>query len=472
MASADAVIVGSGPNGLAAAIVLAQAGLKVRVYEADAVPGGGVRSAELTLPGFLHDICSAVHPFALASPLFRTLPLADHGLEWVEPPAMVAHPFEDQPAAVCYRSLDATARGLGVDADGYRRLMRPLLENWARIEPAVLGPLRWPRHPIALARFGIDALQPAERLARRCFGGARARALFGGIAAHGMLPLDRLLTAGIAIVLGALAHLVGWVIPRGGAQRLADALVAHLRSLGGDVVTGARVTTIDELGFAKAILCDLSPRPFLAIAGHRLPAAYRRKLERYRYGMGVFKVDWALDAAIPWRDAACLRASTVHVGGTLPELLQSEADAWAGRITEKPFVLLAQPTLADPTRAPAGRHVAWAYCHVPHGSTADMLPSIERQIERFAPGFRERVLDRHVMAPADLERHNANLVGGDIASGVMDLRQAFIRPTWRQYSTPLPGVYLCSAATPPGVGVHGMCGYFAAKRALKKTFGM
>lgn len=471
MATADAVIVGSGPNGLAAAIVLAQAGLKVHVYEADAIPGGGVRSAELTLPGFVHDLCSAIHPFALASPLFRTLPLAAHGLEWVEPPAMFAHPFDDQPAALSYRSLEGTALALGADADAYRRLMNPIVENWARLESAVLGPLRWPQHPLALARFGLEAFQPIERLARRRFAGVQARGLLAGIAAHGMLPLDHMLSAGIAIVLGALAHVVGWVMPRGGAQRLADALTAHLRSLGGDIVTGTRVTTIDELDFAKAILCDLSPRPFLTIAGHRLPPGYKRSLERYRYGMGAFKVDWALDAPIPWRDPACLRAATVHVGGTLAELARSETDAWEGRISERPFVLLAQPTLADPTRAPAGKHVVWAYCHVPHGSTVDMLPAIERQIERFAPGFRERVLARHVTTPADLERRNANLVGGDIASGVMDLRQAFARPTWREYSTPLRGVYLCSAATPPGVGVHGMCGYFAARRALGEVFG-
>jgi phytoene dehydrogenase-like protein len=472
VANADAVVVGSGPNGLAAAIVLAQAGLKVRVYEADTVPGGGVRSAELTLPGFVHDVCSAVHPFALASPLFRTLPLVDHGLEWIEPPAMFAHPFDDGPAALSCRSLETTALGLGSDADAYRRLLNPIVENWPLLESAVLGPLRWPRHPFALARFGFDAFQPVASLARRRFAGAPARALVAGIAAHGMLPLDRMLTAGIALVLGALAHLVGWVIPRGGAQHLADALVAHLRTLGGDVVTNTRVTSIDELASTKAILCDLSPRPFLAIAGHRLPPAYRRTLEQYRYGMGAFKVDWALDAPIPWRDETCLRATTVHVGGTLPELARSEIDAWEGRLTERPFVLLAQPTLADPTRAPAGKHVAWAYCHVPHGSTADMLPRIEGQIERFAPGFRDRVLARHVMTPADLERRNANLVGGDIASGVMDLGQAFTRPTWREYSTPLRGVYFCSAATPPGVGVHGMCGYFAAQRALREVFGV
>jgi len=332
----------------------------------------------------------------------------------------------------------------------------------------VLGPLRWPRHPVAMARFGLQSLRSAQAVARR-FQGHRARALFAGIAAHGMLPLDMMPTAGFALVLGAMAHLVGWVLPRGGAQRLADALASHLRALGGEIVTSSPIGSIDDLPPARAIVCDLSPRPLLRIAGHRLPTKYRRKLERYRYGMGVYKVDWALDGPIPWRAPSCARAATVHLGGTLEEIAVSERDAWTGTATACPFVLLVQPTLFDPSRAPAGRHTVWAYCHVPHGATIAMLDRIERQIERFAPGFRDRVLARSVRAPADIERHNANLVGGDIGAGVSTLGQFFARPTWRRYSTPLRGLYICSASTPPGVGVHGMCGYFAAERALAEV---
>ena len=465
----DAVVVGSGPNGLAAAIVIAQTGRKVVVFEAADTIGGGCRSAELTLPGFTHDICSAVHPLGANSPLFRTLPLAAHGLEWIEPEAMVAHPFDDGSAAVAYRSVERTAEGLGGDGDAYRRLFTPLVRSWPSIETDVLGPQGWPRHPGAMARFGWRALQSAEALARRTFEHAHARALFGGIAAHGMMPLDARPTASFGLVLGLMAHVAGWVLPRGGAQRLANALASHLRSLGGEIVTGAAVTSVDELPPAKAVLCDLSPRPLLRIAGHRFPPRYRRALERYRYGMGVYKVDWALDGPIPWRNATCARAPTVHLGGTLEEIASSERDGWSGRHAERPFVLLVQPSLFDPSRAPGGRHTAWTYCHVPPGSELDMLPRIERQIERFAPGFRDRVLARAVMTPADIERHNPNLFRGDIGAGVTDLRQVFARPTWRTYSTPVRGLYICSASTPPGVGVHGMCGYHAARRALKQV---
>jgi len=466
VAQPDALVIGSGPNGLAAAIALAQAGWKVTVFEAQPTIGGGSRSAELTLPGFVHDVCSAVHATAAASPFFRTLPLSEYGVEWIEPPAMVAHPFDDGTAAVIERSIDRTAAAFGRDRESYTRLFGGLARSWPRIESSVLGPLRWPRHPFATAAFGLRALRSANGLARSTFVEDRTRALFGGIAAHGLLPLDQLLTAGFGLVLGAMAHIVGWVIPRGGAQTLTDALVAYLRTLRGEVVAGHRVGSLDELPPATAVLCDLSPRPFLDVAGSRLPVSYRRSLERYRYGMGVFKVDWALDAPIPWRAAECARASTVHICGTMAELNRSENDAWAGVAPERPFVLLVQPSLFDPSRAPAGKHTAWAYCHVPARSTVDMLPRIEAQIERFAPGFRDRILARAVASPADVESHNANFVGGDIGSGACDLSQFFTRPTWRTYSTPVRGLYLCSASTPPGVGVHGMCGYFAAQRAL------
>jgi phytoene dehydrogenase-like protein len=466
--SGDAIVIGSGPNGLSAAIVLAQAGRRVTVFEAEDTIGGGVRSAPLTLPGFLHDVCSSVYPMAAASPLFRTLPLASHGLEWIEPDVMLAHPFDDGTAAVLFRSLDRTVSALGRDGRAYRSLLGFVAGEWSRLERSVLAPPSWPRHPFVLARFGAHALRSAEAVARSAFTDERTRALFAGIAAHGMLPLDRSPSAAFGLVLGALAHVVGWLLPRGGAQSLADALAAHLCALGGQVVTGTRIQSLDELPPARAVLCDLTPRPFLALAGHRLPESYRRRLQRYRYGMGTFKVDWALDGPIPWRAAECGLAGTVHLGATMGEIAQSEHDAWHGTPTARPFVLLAQPTLFDRSRAPGGRHIVWAYCHVPHASSADMLSRIEDQIERFAPGFRERILARAVSGPADLERRNANLVGGDIGAGVNDLGHLVARSLWLRYATPIRGVYLCSASTPPGVSVHGMCGYFAAQRALEE----
>ncbi|HEY3246575.1 MAG TPA: NAD(P)/FAD-dependent oxidoreductase, partial [Phycisphaerae bacterium] len=452
----DVVVVGSGPNGLAAAIVIAQAGRHVLVVEAADTIGGGCRTAECTLPGFKHDICSAIHPFAIASPLFRTLPLAKYGLEWVHPPAMFAHPMDDGSAAIVYRSIPTTAEGLGADGPPYHALFARLSDMWPSIEDDVLGPLRWPRHPIKMARFGSSALHAAESVSRRTFSSEAARGLFAGVAAHAMLPLDTRPTGAVGLVLTLMAHVAGWPFPRGGAQRLTDTLASYLRSIGGEIRTGVQVTSLGDLPPAKAILCDLSPKPLLKIAGERLPAWYRKALERYRYGMGVYKVDWALDGPVPWRNADCSRAATVHLGGSLSDIASSERDAWNGRHAERPFVLLAQPTLFDASRAPAGRHTLWTYCHVPHGSDVDMLPRIEQQIERFAPGFRDRVLARAVMRPADIERHNANLVGGDIGAGVTDVRQLVARPTWRTYSTPVRGLYICSASTPPGVGVHGM----------------
>lgn len=464
--SYDAIIIGSGPNGLAAAIRLAQAGRSVLVLEANETIGGGARSAELTLPGFTHDVCSAVHPLAAGSPFFRTLPLERHGLEWIHPHAPLAHPFDDGTAAVLERSIDATGATLGTDAAAYRKLMNPLVADWHKLETALLAPPKLPRHPFALARFGWRALRSAKGLAENTFKGARARALFAGLAAHSMLPLEQTATAAFGLVLGITGHAIGWPAPRGGAQKITDALTAHLKTLGGEVVSDVRVKSIDELPPARVVLCDLTPRGLLRIAGHRLPTAYRRKLERYRYGVGAFKMDWALDEPVPWRAKECLRAGTIHLGGALDEIARAERAPWKGEHAEKPFVLLAQPSLFDSKRAPAGKHTLWAYCHVPNGYTFDMSERIENQIERFAPGFRDLILARSVMPPAELERRNANLVGGDINGGAQDIRQLFLRPTLRLYSTPMNGLYICSSSTPPGGGVHGMCGYHAARSAL------
>lgn len=466
----DAIVIGSGPNGLAAAITLAQAGRSVLVREAQPTIGGGARSAELTLPGFVHDICSAVHPLAVSSPFFRALSLAQHGLEWIEPPATVAHPLDDGSAIVVERSIEATATQLGSDAGRYRQWMTTLVSDWAKVAPAILGPPSFPRHPVALARFARWALRPAYGAARHLFRGERAGALFAGMAAHSMLPLERMPSAAFGLVLGTLAHAVGWPIPRGGAQSVADALSSYLQSLGGEIVANAPVQTLDELPPARVVLCDMTPRQLLAIAGHRLTPSFRSRLAKYRYGMAAYKVDWALDGPIPWRAAECGRAATVHLGGTLEEIAASERAAWQGEHAERPFVLLAQPSLFDATRAPQGMHTAWAYCHVPHASRADVTERIENQVERFAPGFRRHVLARSVMPPAELERHNANLVGGDINGGVQDLGQILFRPTRLFYSTSAKDLYICSASTPPGGGVHGMCGYYAARKALK-AFG-
>jgi phytoene dehydrogenase-like protein len=382
---------------------------------------------------------------------------------------MLGHPFDDGSAVIVERSVETTAASLGRDAGAYKKMFSGLVHDWPSLERAVLGPPAIPRHPFTLARFGLKALRPAIGLATSLFAGDPARALLAGNAAHGMLPLNRVLTGGIGLTLCALCHIAGWPVPRGGAQRISDALAGYFKSLGGEIVTDARVDSIDKIPAAKIVLCDLSPRPLLRIAGHRLPLTYRTKLERYRYGMGVFKVDWALSSPIPWSAAGCRRAGTVHLGGSLDEIAASEQEAWNGRASDRPFVLLSQPTVVDPSRAPAGQHIAWAYCHVPSRSTVDMLDRIERQIERFAPGFRDCVLARSVRKPADIEADNPNFVGGDIAAGVTDLRQFFTRPTWRNYETPIRGLYLCSASTPPGVGVHGMCGYYAARLALTRA---
>ncbi len=468
----DAVIVGAGPNGLAAAITLARAGQSVIVLEAEATVGGGCRSAELTLPGFVHDVCAAVHPLGLASPFFRGLPLAVHGVEWIQPPLPLAHPFDDGSAALLHRSIDLTAESFGqCDGRSYRQLMTPFVADWEGVIDTFLGPLRPSRRPLIMVRFGLAAIRSAWGLATAHFAGKRARALFGGMAAHSMLPLDQMGTAGFGLLLGMLGHAVGWPVLRGGSQTLADALTAYLRALGGEIRTGQRVASADEIPSAQAVLFDVTPRQLLRIAGSKLPASYRCQLAHYRYGPGVFKLDWALDGPIPWTAAECAMAGTVHLGGTLEEIQTSERLVWQGEPPQKPYVIVTQPSLFDLSRAPAGKQTAWAYCHVPNGSTFDMTERIESQIERFAPGFRARILARSVMSPAALEHHNANDVGGDINGGVQDLRQFYTRPAIRlnPYTTPARDLYICSSSTPPGGGVHGMCGYYAAKAALERT---
>jgi phytoene dehydrogenase-like protein len=465
----DAVIVGAGPNGLAAAITLARAGHSVLVVEGKQTIGGGTRSAELTLPGFVHDVCSAIDPLGVASPFFRGLPLADHGLAWVFPPAAIAHPLDDGSAILVQRSVAATAAQLGGDAAAYRRLMGPLAADWRNVLGEMLGPLRFPRHPLSMVRFGLPALLPAATLAKMLFRGERARAVFAGMAVHAMMPLEWPATAAFGLMLGILAHGVGWPMARGGSQRIADALAAHLRSLGGEILIDRPIARLDDLPPARATLFDVTPLQLEKIAGDRLPAPYRRKLQGYRYGPGVFKVDYALDSPVPWQAAECLQAGTVHLGGTLDEIVASERAVWRGEHPERPYVLFVQQTLFDPTRAPAGKHTAWAYCHVPHGSTVDMTGRIEAQIERFAPGFRERILARSTRTAAEMAAYNPNYIGGDINGGVQDLRQLYTRPvaSLNPYATPASGIFLCSSSTPPGGGVHGMCGYFAAQAALK-----
>jgi phytoene dehydrogenase-like protein len=460
-------VIGSGPNGLAAAITLAQAGIHVDVYEAEAQAGGAVRTMELTLPGFRHDFGSAVHPMAVGSPFFASLPLAHHGLEWIHGLAPLAHPLDDGSAVMLERDLDDTEAALERDGRAWRNVVEPLVNRWPQFAHDAFGPLtRIPRHPFLMARFGYYALQPALRLAKSLFTGERARALFAGLAAHSFLSLDRPLSSAAGLVLGAAAHAVGWPIPRGGSQAITDALEAHLRELGGEIHTGRRIHSLDELdGTGALILCDVTPRQLVSIAGDRLQSGYRKSLRGFRYGPGAFKIDYALTEPIPWRAKECSRAISVHLGGSMEEIALSEHAAAHGEIAPHPFVLVAQPSLFDSTRAPQGKHVAWVYCHVPNGSSVDMTSRIEAQLERFAPGFRDRVLARRVSAPAALEAMDSNLVGGDINGGELSLRQFLFRPARGNYFTGTPNLYLCSSSTPPGGGVHGMCGYHAALMA-------
>jgi phytoene dehydrogenase-like protein len=466
----DAVIVGSGPNGLAAAVELARAGVSVRVLEARDEIGGGIRSAELTLPGFLHDVCSGCHPMGALSPFFRELPLAEHGLRWIHPPASVAHPLDDEPAVLLRRSLQETASGLGADARAYEAFFAPFVRAPHDLLADLLAPLRIPRHPIRLARFGLPGLLPATGAFRARFRGERARALLAGCAAHSILPLERPLTAAVGMIFALTGHVTDWPVAAGGSQSIGAALASYLRSLGGVIETGRLVRSITDLPPARVVLFDTSPAQLAEIGAAVLPDGYLRRLRRYRYGPGAFKLDWALDGPIPWRDARCLDASTVHLGGTLDEIAAAEGAVWRGEHPERPFVLVVQQSQFDDARAPAGKHTGYAYCHVPPGSTVDQTETIERQMERFAPGFRDRILARHATNTTDLQRDNPNYVGGAITGGVADLFQFFTRPVARldPYSTPNPRLFICSASTPPGGGVHGMCGYFAARSALRK----
>lgn len=467
-----AYVIGSGPNGLAAAVVLAEAGLQIDVFEAEAEPGGAARTLPLTLPGFLHDFGSAVHPLAAGSPIFSALPLTDYGLEWVHGDAPLAHPLDDGSAVMLERNLADAEGELGEDGRAWRRLVEPVADNWDQFARDLLAPvLRIPRHPFAMARFGLAAFQPARMLAKSRFSGERARALFAGLAGHSFLSFDQPLSSAIALVLGAAAHAVGWPVPRGGARAIPHSLINYLETRGGTIHTSQRIgpDAFVEMAREEAlILCDVTPRALAAIAGDRVSPRFRHAANRFRHAPGAFKIDYALSQPLPWRASACRRAITVHVGGSFEEIAASEKSVAEGRCAERPFVLAAQPTLFDPARAPRGKHILWAYCHVPNSSTFDMTERIESQIERFAPGFRDCILARHVASPAELERMDANLVGGDVMGGALSLGQLLFRPSYRAYATGAPNIYLCSASTPPGGGVHGMCGYFAAKLALHR----
>jgi phytoene dehydrogenase-like protein len=467
-----ACVIGSGSNGLAAAIVLARAGMRVEVFEAEAEPGGAVRTLPLTLPGFLHDFGSAVYPFAAGSPFFSALPLADHGLEWIHGEVPLAHPLDDGSAVVLERDLGHAERSLGADGKLWRSLMQPAADDWKEFAEDTLGPaLRIPHHPLRMARFGLTAFQSAQSFAKSHFVSPRTRAVFAGLAGHSFLGFDKPLSATIGWMFGITVHAVGWPIPRGGARAIMQALISYLKSLGGTVQTSCRVDAarFRELeSSSDLVLFDTAPRQLVEIAGDRLSPKYRSALERFQLAPGAFKIDYALSQPVPWRAADCRRAITIHVGGSLEEIAEAENAVANGREAERPFVLVAQPTLYDPSRAPEGKHVLWAYCHVPNGSTFDMTERIEAQIERFAPGFRDCVLARHVSSPAALEAMDANLVGGDISGGAMTMRQMFFRPTASEYATGAPKLYLCSASTPPGGGVHGMCGYHAARLALRQ----
>jgi len=469
----DAIVVGSGPNGLAAAIAMQQEGLSVLLIEGKDIIGGGLRTAELTLPGFRHDICSAVHPMALASPFFSSLPLHLHGLTYIDPTIPAAHPLDNGTAGILYRSLSETANSLGIDKQVYLDLIGPVVTDWNKLVGNLLSPLRIPKYPIPLAKFGINALQSATNISKR-FSTEKAKALWGGMAAHSIQPLENLTTAAIGMVLSAVGHIHGWPIPKGGSQSIASALESYFVSIGGRVQTGFMVNNLNQLPTSKTVLLDVTPNQLQTIAGQDLSKFYNWQLNNYRYGMGVFKVDWALSEAIPFTAAEARKAGTLHLGNTFLEIEQSEKDSSNGNIAKSPYVLMAQPSVFDDTRAPAGKHTAWAYCHVPHGSIIDMTAIIESQVERFAPGFKDIIIGKHTMNTREIQAYNPNYIGGDINGGILDIRQLYTRPALRYspYRTSKKGLYICSSSTPPGGGVHGMCGYHAARQVLYDLFNI
>lgn len=468
----DAVVVGSGPNGFAAAIKLAQAHLSVLLIEAKSTVGGGMRSAELTLPGFIHDICSAIYPLGVSSPFFCSLPLHQHGLKWVHPSCPLAHPFKDGNFVLLDNSIEETSLALHQDGPAYKKLMQPFVSDYNDLLKDILAPLHFPYHPVTMARFGYYGIRSAEGLVNKLFKGKEARALFAGLAAHANMPLDKYCTGAFGLILGILGHAVGWPMPSGGAQNLADALASYFRSLGGEIVTNTEIENINDVPPARAVFFDVTPKQLLKIVGNGFTGSYESRLKKYRYGPGVFKMDWALSDPIPWKAKECLRAGTVHLGGSFEEIAASELSVWKGKIPKSNFIILAQPTLFDPSRAPHGKHIAWAYCHVPNGSETDMTKQIESQIEEYAPGFTDCIIGRSTKTTMELEQYNPNYIGGDINGGVQDIAQLFTRPMARlvPYSTPIKGVYICSSSTPPGGGVHGMCGLHAAEAALRQCF--
>lgn len=466
----DAVVVGSGPNGLAAAITIARKKRSVLLLETSESVGGGARTKELTLPGFRHDVCSAIHPLALASPFFRSLELDRHGLEWIHPPVPLGHPLDDEDAVFLHRSMETTAKELGYDGEAYSRLMGPLVRNWDYLVRDLLRPLGFPAQPAILVRFALKGLQSARSIVEGNFKNRRARALFAGNACHSILPLEKSSSGAFGLMLDMLGHAVGWPIAKGGSQAIADAMASYLLSLGGQIAVKRHVVSMKDIPVARVVLFDLSPRNLDRIVGNVFSPDYKRRLQGHRHGPGVYKVDWALAGPIPWKDHLCLKAGTVHCGGTFEEIAASERRVWQGVAPERPFVLLSQPSLFDSSRAPDGEHTAWAYCHVPNGCDMDMTTAIEDQVERFAPGFKKLIKAKHTMSPARMEEYNENYIGGDIVGGIQSFRRLFFRPfgKWQAYTTPAKGIYLCSASMPPGGGVHGMCGYHAAQRALKE----